>query len=182
MWHFPRAFKCFPFLCGLMMSIISVMVPYLYPMFIMWFEYPELILIFLIDCICSCIWCGMLCLFVLCILAGSQNVSFCRCQFYCICPFVGVVSPSFVLCSVFDGYFCLRVFKQSCYSSCFFSTVCESSPFLFPALWVGVCILPLWGWIFLFLTLKPLLCEGANGWSRKWQWTQYLCNLLRNRW
>jgi hypothetical protein len=73
---------------------------------------------------------------------------------------VGVVSPSFVFYSVFEGYFYLRVFKESCYFPCFFSTVCESGPFLFPVFWVGVCIFPLWGWMFFFsLTLKTLLCE-----------------------
>jgi hypothetical protein len=42
-------FRCFPFFCVLIMSIVSVMVPYVCPMFNMWFEYPELRL-FLIAC------------------------------------------------------------------------------------------------------------------------------------
>jgi hypothetical protein len=50
---FFQCVQVFPFLCVLMMSIVSVMVLYLYPVFNMWSEYPELLLLFLIACICS---------------------------------------------------------------------------------------------------------------------------------
>jgi hypothetical protein len=36
-----------------MMAIVSVMVSYLWPVFSMWFEDPELQLLFIIDCVCS---------------------------------------------------------------------------------------------------------------------------------
>jgi hypothetical protein len=55
MCSFSSAFKCFPFLCILMMSVVSVIVTYLCPV-----------------------------------------LSMC-----CICLFVDVVSPSFILCSAF---------------------------------------------------------------------------------
>jgi hypothetical protein len=49
MWYLSSVFKCFPFLCVLSMSILSV-IPQLRvcPVFNTWFEYPELLLIFLI--------------------------------------------------------------------------------------------------------------------------------------
>jgi hypothetical protein len=50
-WYFSSVFKCFIFLCVLIMSTVSVMVPYLCPVFNMWFEYTELL--FLIACIRS---------------------------------------------------------------------------------------------------------------------------------
>jgi hypothetical protein len=90
-----------------------------------------------------------------------------RWQFYYVCPFVGVVSPNFVFCSVFEGYFYLRVFKQSCYFPCSFSTVCESDPFLFPVLWVDVCILPLWGWMLLNLNVENIIMRGCR-WMSPW--------------
>jgi hypothetical protein len=42
-------FKCFPFLCVLTMSIVSVMVPHLRPSFNKWFEYSELLLLLLLE-------------------------------------------------------------------------------------------------------------------------------------
>jgi hypothetical protein len=44
---------CFPFLCVLIIPMVSVMVLYFCPVFNMCFEYPELLLLFLIACICS---------------------------------------------------------------------------------------------------------------------------------
>jgi hypothetical protein len=65
MWYFSSVFMCFPFLCVFMISIVSVMGPYLCPVFSMWFEYPELPLVFFLLLIyVLCIWCGMFCLFV----------------------------------------------------------------------------------------------------------------------
>jgi hypothetical protein len=46
-------FKCFRFLCAFIMSIEPVMDPYLYPAFNMWFEQPDLLLLFLTTYICS---------------------------------------------------------------------------------------------------------------------------------
>jgi hypothetical protein len=53
MWYFYKVFKCFPLLCDLAISTVSVMVPYLCPVFNMWFEYRELLLLFLNACMCS---------------------------------------------------------------------------------------------------------------------------------
>jgi hypothetical protein len=50
MWYFSSVYKSF--LCVLMMSMVSVMVPYLCPVFNTWFEYPQLLL-FLNACIFS---------------------------------------------------------------------------------------------------------------------------------
>jgi hypothetical protein len=41
------------FFCVFIMSIVLVIFPYAYPALSMWFEYPELLLLFLISCICS---------------------------------------------------------------------------------------------------------------------------------
>jgi hypothetical protein len=53
MWYFSNVFKYFHFFSVLMMSIVSVMVPYVCPVFNMWLEYPKLLLLFLIACLCS---------------------------------------------------------------------------------------------------------------------------------
>jgi hypothetical protein len=53
MWYFSKVFKCLPFLPVLMMSIVSVIVPYVCPIFIVWFEYPELLLLLLMVWMCS---------------------------------------------------------------------------------------------------------------------------------
>jgi hypothetical protein len=50
---FFQCVKCSPILCALIMSIVSVMVPQLCHMFSIWLEYPEILLLFLIACICS---------------------------------------------------------------------------------------------------------------------------------
>jgi hypothetical protein len=52
-WYFSNVFECFHFFCVLIMSIVSVMVPYVCPMFNMWLEYPKLPLLFLTACMCS---------------------------------------------------------------------------------------------------------------------------------
>jgi hypothetical protein len=64
---FFQCVGCFPFLCVIMMSVWSLIVPYLFFVFNMWVEYLELLLLFLIACICICIWCGTLCSVFLCI-------------------------------------------------------------------------------------------------------------------
>jgi hypothetical protein len=46
MWYFSCVFMCFPFLCVFMIYMVSLMGPYLCPVFSMWFEYPELPLLF----------------------------------------------------------------------------------------------------------------------------------------
>jgi hypothetical protein len=53
MWYFSSVFVCFPFLCVFTISMVSVMGPYLCPVFSMWFEYPELPLLFFIADMCS---------------------------------------------------------------------------------------------------------------------------------
>jgi hypothetical protein len=53
MWYLSNVCKCFPSFCVIIMSSVSVMVPYVSPVFNMWFQYPELLLLFLIACIRS---------------------------------------------------------------------------------------------------------------------------------
>jgi hypothetical protein len=62
MWYFSSVLECFPFIYVLIMFIVPVMVSYLCSVFNMWFEYPELLLLFLIACIFFFFWCRMLCL------------------------------------------------------------------------------------------------------------------------
>jgi hypothetical protein len=50
MWYLSNAFKCFPFFP---VFVVLVTLPYAYPVLDMWFEYPELLLLFLIARICS---------------------------------------------------------------------------------------------------------------------------------
>jgi hypothetical protein len=67
------------FLC---VSVVHVMVQYLCPLFNVWFEDPELLLLFLIACIhSSClVWNSLL--FVLHVWEGSVSISFGRCHFF----------------------------------------------------------------------------------------------------
>jgi hypothetical protein len=44
-YHFSRLFKCFPFFPVLLTSILPGVVPFVYPVFNMWFLYPELLLL-----------------------------------------------------------------------------------------------------------------------------------------
>jgi hypothetical protein len=53
MWYFSSVFMCFTFLCVFTISMVSVMGPYLCPVFSIWFEYPELLLLFFIANMCS---------------------------------------------------------------------------------------------------------------------------------
>jgi hypothetical protein len=39
--------------CFFIMSILSIMVTYVCPVFNMWLAYPELLLLFLLACVCS---------------------------------------------------------------------------------------------------------------------------------
>jgi hypothetical protein len=55
MLYRSNVFMCFPFFSVFMTSIVSVIFPYVCPVFNMWFEYPELPLLLLIACICSTI-------------------------------------------------------------------------------------------------------------------------------
>jgi hypothetical protein len=48
--YFSKVFMCFSVF---IMFIVSVIHPYVCPVFSMWFGYPELLLLFLIACICS---------------------------------------------------------------------------------------------------------------------------------
>jgi hypothetical protein len=53
MWYRSNVFICYTFLSVFMTSIVSVIFPYVYLVFSMWFEYPEFPLLLLIACICS---------------------------------------------------------------------------------------------------------------------------------
>jgi hypothetical protein len=54
MWYFSNVFNWFAFFPPyFIMPVVSVMVPYLCPVFSIWLEYSELPLIFLVTCICS---------------------------------------------------------------------------------------------------------------------------------
>jgi hypothetical protein len=52
MCYFPNVFKYFPYFSVIFLSIISVMVSYVCPVFNICFEYSELPLMLLIACIC----------------------------------------------------------------------------------------------------------------------------------
>jgi hypothetical protein len=47
MWYFSNVFVCFPFFSVFMKFIVSVTLPYACPVLSMWFEYPELLLLFI---------------------------------------------------------------------------------------------------------------------------------------
>jgi hypothetical protein len=53
MWYGSSVFKCFPFSPIFIMSMVSVIFPYVCPVFSMWFECPGLLLLLLILCVCS---------------------------------------------------------------------------------------------------------------------------------
>jgi hypothetical protein len=53
MRYFSTVFRRFHFFSVFMMFIVSVILPYACPVLSIWFEYPELLLLFLIACICS---------------------------------------------------------------------------------------------------------------------------------
>jgi hypothetical protein len=50
---FFRIFRCLPFLSVLITWIVSVMLPYTCPVFSIWLEYPELLLLHLMSRMCS---------------------------------------------------------------------------------------------------------------------------------
>jgi hypothetical protein len=49
MRYFSSVFRCFPFLSIFLISIVSVMLPYECPVFNMWLEYPDLLLLFVMS-------------------------------------------------------------------------------------------------------------------------------------
>jgi hypothetical protein len=51
--YFSRVFRCLPFLSVLITCIVCVMLPYTYPVFNTWLEYPGLLLLLLMSCMCS---------------------------------------------------------------------------------------------------------------------------------
>jgi hypothetical protein len=53
MWYLSKVFKCLPILPILMTSIVSVIVPYVWPVLNIWFECPEFALLLLIAWMCS---------------------------------------------------------------------------------------------------------------------------------
>jgi hypothetical protein len=52
-WYLSNVLRCVPFLPVVITSIVSVITPYAYPVFNMWFEYPEILLLLLMSCKCS---------------------------------------------------------------------------------------------------------------------------------
>jgi hypothetical protein len=50
--YLSSVFRCLPFLCVFKAFIVSVILPYVCSVFNMCFEYPELLLLFLIACMC----------------------------------------------------------------------------------------------------------------------------------
>jgi hypothetical protein len=100
-WYFSNMCRCFPFLCVLMILMVCVIGPYLCPMCNMWVEYWELLLLFLIACLCSLylVWNALpICSTYFC---RQFNHFVWQTCFRYICPFVGVVSLCFVLFFVF---------------------------------------------------------------------------------
>lgn len=125
-WYFSNVFKYLPFLCILIKSTGSAMVPYLCPVFNTWFEYPELLLLSLIASICSshllvCPMCFM----------GSPNISFGASHFCFICLFVDIIYVLYcALCS--ECYFYLRVLESFCdFSFLYFPLYVEVVHFVF---------------------------------------------------
>jgi hypothetical protein len=53
MWYFSKVFKCLLFFPVFIISIVSFTVAYIYPDFSMWYEYPQLLLLFLVAWSCS---------------------------------------------------------------------------------------------------------------------------------
>jgi hypothetical protein len=126
------------------MSTVSVMVSYVCPVFNMWLEYPKLLLLFLIACICSLhlLWnvlpvCPMY-------FSGQSR------HFIWYMPlllYLSVCEWCFtMLCIVFciPNVIFFYILEQFCDFSCFFSAACKSRPFCFSVLWTDVCILFLW--------------------------------------
>jgi hypothetical protein len=52
-WYLSYVLRCLPFLPVVITSIVSDITPHACPAFNMWFEYPELLLLLLMSCICS---------------------------------------------------------------------------------------------------------------------------------
>jgi hypothetical protein len=52
-WYFSSVFRCLPFFSVFKTFIMSTILPYVCPVFSMWFEYPELLLLLLVACIYS---------------------------------------------------------------------------------------------------------------------------------
>jgi hypothetical protein len=138
MWYVSSVFMCFPFVCVFMMSMVSAMVPHLCPVFHMWLEYPELLLLFLIACMCSLylVWkvlpvCPMY-------LSGQSKHFIWYMPLLLYLSFCGHCPTMFcIVFRVLNAIFIL-VSSNNCDFSCFFSNISECGPFL--VLWVRVSV------------------------------------------
>jgi hypothetical protein len=140
MWYFYKVFKCFPLLCELAISTVSVMVPYLCPVFNMWFEYGELLLLFLNACMCSLYLVRNVLPVCLMYVSGQSKhiiwqiplslyLSVRGCCFNIFC----------ILILSYECYFYLGALPYYC-DFLFFSAICQRGPFRFLLLWVRIRI------------------------------------------
>jgi hypothetical protein len=53
MWYFSNVIRYLLLLPCFIIPMVSVVVPYVFSVFSIWLEYPELPLLFLMACICS---------------------------------------------------------------------------------------------------------------------------------
>jgi hypothetical protein len=104
-------FKCFPYFPTFITSMMSVIVPYVCPVFCIWFEYPEFPLLFLIACTRSLylVW-HVLCVCPMYFNRESMQFFWYMPLFSCIfvCEY-GLIMFLYVLYS--EYYFYLRFFK-----------------------------------------------------------------------
>jgi hypothetical protein len=121
-------FRCFPFLTVFKTFTVSVILSYVCPMFNICFEYPELLLLFLIDC-----------MFSLYLVLNVQSV----CPIYINGQSMHLIwyTPFFRTCLVYEVLLSfVRCFSSECdlnicFSEkfcdlfCFFSIIHEHSPF-----------------------------------------------------
>jgi hypothetical protein len=141
--YFSSAFNCFPYLRVFTLSTASVVIPYACPMFNMWFEYAELILLFQITCICSMHLVWNVLPFCPIYFSGHSRYFI---WYMPLSLYLSVRGRSFMkFCIVFrvlNAIFiwvslnCFVIFLVS------FLTVCESGPFFrcYASLSVSVCV------------------------------------------
>jgi hypothetical protein len=133
--------KCFTFFSVFMMYTLSIIVPHVCPVLNIWFEYPELSLLFLVARICSLhlVW-NVLPVCPTYFSGQSRHFVWQMPLFLFISIWMGFYYVLYcVLCSECYFYFCF--FKDFCNSPCFFTSLCKGSPFCFSVLYIGVYIL-----------------------------------------
>jgi hypothetical protein len=125
-WYFSNVFKCVRFFLSIfMMSILSVMVPYVCPMFSIWFEYPNAVIV-------------PECLYMLFISSVELSLSLsCLLQWAVeSCQLVNATFAVFICLGLGFYYVLYCVLCSKCYFYlCFFKKFCN-----FP------CFLPLYIW------------------------------------